>query len=45
MAGTRNRGKVFCLRRLAHPKEAVHRVHDNAGHPADEIYEVPVEIV
>jgi hypothetical protein len=22
----------------------VHRVHDKAGHPTDEIYEVPVEI-
>ena len=25
-------------------KEAVLRVHEKAGHPADEIYEVPVEI-
>jgi hypothetical protein len=25
-------------------KEAVRRVHEKAGHPADEIYELPVEV-
>jgi hypothetical protein len=37
-------GKVFCLS-SGPSKDAVQRVHDKAGHPADEIYEVPVEIV
>jgi Protein of unknown function (DUF4242) len=36
-------GKVFCLS-SGPSKEAVRRVHDKAGHPADEIYEVPVEV-
>ena len=35
-------GKVFCLS-SGPSKEAVQRVHEKAGHPADEIYEVPVE--
>ena len=37
-------GKVFCLS-SGPSREAVLRVHDRAGHPAEEIYEVPVEIV
>ena len=37
-------GKVFCLS-SGPSREAVHRVHEKAGHPADEIYEVPVEVV
>ena len=36
-------GKVFCLS-SGPSKEAVLRVHDKAGHPPAEIYEVPVEI-
>jgi hypothetical protein len=36
-------GKVFCLSE-GPSKEAVMRVHERAGHPTDEIYEVPVEI-
>jgi hypothetical protein len=36
-------GKVFCLS-SGPSREAVLRVHDQAGHPAQEIYEVPVEI-
>lgn len=35
-------GKVFCLSE-GPSKEAVQRVHERAGHPADEIYEVPYE--
>jgi hypothetical protein len=37
-------GKVFCLS-SGPSREAVLRVHEKAGHPAEEIYEVPVEIV
>lgn len=37
-------GKVFCLS-SGPSKEAVLRVHEKAGHPTVEIYEVPVEIV
>jgi Protein of unknown function (DUF4242) len=36
-------GKVFCLS-TAPSKEAVMRVHEQAGHPAAEVYEVPVEV-
>lgn len=36
-------GKVFCLSEGL-SKEAVLRVHERAGHPADEIYELSVEI-
>ena len=36
-------GTVFCLS-SGPSKEAVQRVHDKAGHPADEIYELPVEV-
>jgi hypothetical protein len=36
-------GKVFCLSE-APSKEAVQRVHRKAGHAADEIYEVPIEV-
>jgi hypothetical protein len=36
-------GKVFCLS-SGPSKEAVLRVHDKAGHPTGEIYEVPVEV-
>jgi len=37
-------GVVFCLS-SGPSKEAVRRVHEKAGHPADEIYELPVEVV
>jgi Protein of unknown function (DUF4242) len=36
-------GKVFCLS-SGPSKEAVLRVHDKAGHPTSEIYELPVEV-
>jgi hypothetical protein len=36
-------GKVFCLSEGPN-KEAVQRVHAQAGHPADEIYEVSLEV-
>ena len=36
-------GKVFCL--ATGPSiEAVRRVHERAGHPADETYEVPLAV-
>jgi hypothetical protein len=37
-------GKVFCLS-SGPSKDAVKRVHERAGHPTDEVYEVPVEVV
>jgi hypothetical protein len=36
-------GKVFCLS-TAPSKEAVMRVHEQAGHPTTEVYELPVEV-
>ncbi|WP_280718162.1 SCO4226 family nickel-binding protein [Kitasatospora sp. MAP5-34] len=36
-------GSVFCLSD-GPSREAVQRVHERAGHPADEIYEVPIEV-
>jgi hypothetical protein len=36
-------GKVFCLSEGPN-KEAVQRIHAKAGHPTDEIYEVPLEV-
>jgi hypothetical protein len=36
-------GKVFCLS-SGPSKEAVLRVHDKAGHPTEEIYELPIEV-
>jgi len=35
-------GMVFCLSEGPNA-EAVKRIHGRAGHPADEIYEVPVQ--
>lgn len=35
-------GLVFCLSE-APSAEAVQRIHERAGHPADEIHEVPVQ--
>ena len=36
-------GAVFCLSD-GPSREAVLRVHERTGHPADEIYEVPIEV-
>lgn len=36
-------GKVFCLSE-GPDREAVQRVHTKAGHPADEIYELDLQI-
>ena len=36
-------GKVFCLS-TAPSKEAVQRIHERAGHPTAEVYEVPIEV-
>lgn len=35
-------GMVWCLSE-APDAEAVKRIHERAGHPADEVYEVPVQ--
>jgi hypothetical protein len=36
-------GKVFCLAE-GPSKEAVQRIHERAGHPADEIHEVSISV-
>lgn len=36
-------GKVFCLA-TGPDRDAVLRIHARAGHPTDEIYELPVEV-
>lgn len=36
-------GKVFCLSSGPN-KEAVMRIHERAGHPTDEVYELSVEL-
>ena len=36
-------GKVFCLA-SGPSREAVLRIHERAGHPASEIYELAVEV-
>ena len=36
-------GKVFCLA-TGPSREAVMRIHERAGHPTDEVYEVPIEV-
>jgi hypothetical protein len=36
-------GKVFCLA-TGPSREAVMRVHDRAGHPTPEVYELTVEV-
>ena len=36
-------GKVFCLA-SGPSKEAVMRIHDRAGHPTAEVYELPTEV-
>jgi hypothetical protein len=37
-------GKVFCLS-SGPSREAILRVHEKAGHPTEEIYELSIEIV
>lgn len=37
------RGKVFCLA-TGPTREAVMRVHERAGHPTSEVYELLVEV-
>lgn len=37
-------GKVFCLS-TGPSKEAVMRVHERAGHPTEQVYELAVEVV
>ena len=37
------RGKAFCLA-TAPTREAVMRIHERAGHPTREIYELTVEV-
>ena len=37
-------GKVFCLS-SGPSKEAIMRIHERAGHPTAEVYELPVEVV
>lgn len=36
-------GKVFCLS-TAPSKEAVMRIHERAGHPTGEVYQLDVEV-
>ncbi|HEV7811063.1 MAG TPA: SCO4226 family nickel-binding protein [Candidatus Limnocylindrales bacterium] len=36
-------GKVFCLA-VGPTKEAVLRIHERAGHPTSEIYELRIEV-
>lgn len=36
-------GRVFCLA-TGPSKEAVMRIHERAGHPAREVYELPIEV-
>src|SRR6188768_3080995 len=36
-------GKVFCLA-TGPSKEAVMRVHERAGHPTPQVFEVPIEV-
>jgi hypothetical protein len=36
-------GKAFCLS-SGPSKQAVLRVHEKAGHPTEEVYELPVEV-
>ena len=36
-------GKAFCLA-TGPSREAVMRVHERAGHPTPEVYELPIEV-
>lgn len=37
-------GKVFCLSN-GPTREALMRIHERAGHPTAEVYEIPVEVM
>ena len=37
-------GKVFCLS-TGPSRESVMRIHERAGHPTTEVYELPIEVV
>jgi hypothetical protein len=37
-------GKIFCLS-TGPTKESVMRVHERAGHPTIEVYELPIDVV
>lgn len=36
-------GKVFCLA-SGPSREALMRIHERAGHPTSEVYELPIEV-
>jgi len=36
-------GKVFCLSSGPN-KEAIMKIHERAGHPTAEVYELPIEV-
>jgi hypothetical protein len=36
-------GKLFCLA-TGPSREAVMRIHDRAGHPTPDVFELPIEI-
>jgi len=36
-------GMVFCLAE-ARSADAVRRIHERAGHPADDVYPLPIEV-
>ena len=36
-------GKVFCLS-SGQSRESVMRIHERAGHPTAEVYEIPIEV-
>lgn len=36
-------GRLFCLA-TGPSKEAVMRIHERAGHPTPEVYELPIEV-
>lgn len=36
-------GKVFCLS-TGPSRESVMRIHERAGHPTTEVYELPIEV-
>ncbi len=36
-------GKVFCLS-SGPSKESVMRIHERAGHPTAEVYQIPIEV-
>jgi hypothetical protein len=36
-------GKVFCLSEGPN-KEAIMKIHERAGHPTAEVYELPIEV-